>query len=82
VVDRVLNHAASATLPGVMAVYQRSELWEQKRRALDAWADLLLGEVARQQRRPLDRETWGFDEPFEEARIPRPRKAPARRREV
>lgn len=73
VVDRVLNHAAAATMPGVMAVYQRSELWEQKRRALEAWAEILLGEVARSQRQPLDREAWGLTAPFEEARIRRPR---------
>jgi integrase len=71
VVDRVLNHAAAATMPGVMGVYQRSELWEQKRRALEAWADMLLGEVSRLGRRPVNRETWGFDQPFTEARIVR-----------
>jgi integrase len=80
VVDRVLNHAAAATMGGVMGVYQRSELWEQKRRALDAWAEILLGEAARLQRRPLDRETWGFDQPFTEARIRRSRRARSRAR--
>lgn len=71
VVDRVLNHASAATMAGVMGVYQRSELWEQKRRALDAWAEILLGEVARVEGRPLDRETWGFDQPFAEVAISR-----------
>lgn len=78
VVDRLLNHAAAATMGGVMGVYQRSELWEQQRKAIEAWAEILLGEAARLQRRPLDRETWGFDQPFTEARIRRPRRARAR----
>lgn len=77
VVDRLLNHAASATMPGVMAVYQRSELWDQQRRAVEAWADLLMAEVERQQKRPLSRESWGFEAPFEEVRIRRPRRRSA-----
>lgn len=74
VVDRLLNHAASATMPGVMAVYQRSDLWEQQRRAIEAWAALLMEEVERQQKRPLSRETWGLEAPFEDIRIRRPRR--------
>lgn len=79
VVDRVLNHAAGATMGGVMGVYQRSELWTQKRRALEAWAELLLGEVARIQKRELDRTTWGLDAPFTDVVIRRPKKSPVRR---
>jgi integrase len=74
VVDRLLNHAASNTMTGVMAVYQRSEQWEQQRRAIEAWAELLLGEVARIEKVPLDRDAWGFTAPFQDARIRRARK--------
>lgn len=77
VVDRLLNHAASATMTGVMAIYQRSDLWEQQRQAIEAWGEMLLAEVARQLRKPLDRETWGLEEPFADARIKRPRRARA-----
>jgi hypothetical protein len=80
VVDKVLNHAAAATLPGVMGVYQRSEQWEQQRKALEAWADLLMLEVARLKGSPLNRETWGFDEPFQDARIVRPGRKLVRRK--
>ncbi|MDP3417906.1 site-specific integrase [Falsiroseomonas sp.] len=82
VVDRLLNHAASATMPGVMRVYQRSEQWEQKRAALVAWMDLLMDEVGKLQGRPVDRDTWGFDQPFAEARIKRlgAKRKPAKRR--
>jgi len=71
VVDKLLNHAASATMSGVMGVYQHSEQWKQKRTALTAWAELLMEEVERQQKWPLSRQTWGFDAPFADARIVR-----------
>lgn len=80
VVDRLLNHAASATMAGVMGVYQRSELWEQQRKAIEAWAELLIGEVGRLQRKPVDPETWGFDQPFEDVQIRRGRKPRVLRR--
>ena len=84
VVDKLLNHKASATLPGVMAVYQRSEMWGQRRAALDLWAELLFAEIEKQLGRPVSRETWGFDEPFSEVRIVRKagqsKGAPHRRR--
>lgn len=74
VVDRLLNHAGSATMSGVMAVYQRSELWDQQRRALDAWTDLLMNEVAKASRKEPGPGSWGFTEPFQDARISRPRR--------
>ena len=40
VVDKVLNHVSGA-VKGVAAVYQRGEYLEQRRRALDLWAELL-----------------------------------------
>jgi integrase len=41
VLDLVLNHAASRTRGGVLGVYQRAERWDERVRALDAWADSL-----------------------------------------
>ncbi len=66
--DKLLNHASSATMPGVIAVYQVSEFWEARRAALALWAKLL-GEA-------LDGQ-WGLDEPFREARLRRPPRAVA-----
>jgi integrase len=80
VVDRLLNHAASSTVGGVMAVYQRSEQWAQRRAAIEAWAALLFGEVDRLLGQPVSRESWGLDAPFEEARIKRARRRRAARR--
>lgn len=45
VADRILNHVATATRSKVMRVYNKSELFEPRRQALDAWADLLLDRV-------------------------------------
>lgn len=41
VADRILNHVASATTSKVMRVYNRSELFDQRHRALCAWASLV-----------------------------------------
>jgi hypothetical protein len=65
---------------GVMAVYQRSEQWAQRRAAIEAWAALLFGEVDRLLGQPVSRESWGLDAPFEEARIKRARRRRAARR--
>jgi integrase len=72
VVDTLLNHAAATTMGGVMGVYQRSDFWAQRRRAIEAWAELLLDRVHARMRVPLCRETWGFTAPFEEVRLRRP----------
>jgi integrase len=42
VADRVLNHAAAGSMSTVQRVYQRSSMLEQRRRALNAWADFVL----------------------------------------
>ncbi|ODP36710.1 integrase [Sphingomonas turrisvirgatae] len=47
VADRILNHVATATRSKVMRVYNKSELFEQRREALNAWADLVTREVIR-----------------------------------
>ncbi len=46
VVDRILNHVASATTSKVMRVYNRSELFEQRKGVLAQWAELIRDEVA------------------------------------
>lgn len=51
VADRILNHVATATTSKVMRIYNRSELFEPRKRALAAWADLLEREVVK---RPAD----------------------------
>ena len=58
--DKLLNHAAGATMGSVMGVYQRSALWQPQVEAIETWTRLLLPDGAR------------FDEPFAEARIRRP----------
>jgi integrase len=73
VADTLLNHAAAATMGGVMGVYQRSELWVRRREAIDLWTRLLMEAVGQRLGRPVCRETWGFDAPFEDARISRHR---------
>jgi integrase len=45
VADRILNHAATATRSKVMRIYNKSELFEPRRKALCDWADLLLSRV-------------------------------------
>ncbi len=70
VADTLLNHIAAATLPGVMGAYQRSEFWQKKREAITLFADLVMAEVEKIQGKPLDRTTWGFDQPFQDVEIP------------
>lgn len=41
VVDRMLNHVATATTSKVARIYNMSELFEQRREASNLWADLL-----------------------------------------
>lgn len=74
VADTLLNHSAAATLPGVMGVYQRSEFWTQKVKALNYFTELVMAEVERIQGAPLNRETWGFEAPFDDVEIPTTRK--------
>jgi integrase len=45
VVDRMLNHVATATTSKVARIYNMSELFEQRREASNAWAGLLEREV-------------------------------------
>ena len=42
VADRVLNHSAAATMSVVQRVYQRSEMLDQRRHALEAWGARVL----------------------------------------
>ena len=41
VVDRILNHVATATTSKIMRVYNKSELFEPRKRALAQWAELI-----------------------------------------
>jgi integrase len=41
VLDLIINHKASRTRGGVKGIYQRSERWDERVAALDAWAELL-----------------------------------------
>jgi integrase len=41
VADRLLNHRAAGSLTGVMKVYQRSQLWPQRVRAMELWDELV-----------------------------------------
>jgi integrase len=45
VVDRILNHVASATTSKVRRVYNRSEMFEPRKAALEQWADLVVRKV-------------------------------------
>lgn len=69
VADGLLNHAQAASLPGVMATYNRSEMWVKRRAALDLWVELLFDAVDRALGTPISRETWGFDSPFREVQL-------------
>lgn len=77
VADALLNHVAASSMPGVMGIYQRSEFWLKKREAIATFTELLMAEVGRIQGQPVDPVTWGFDTPFEEVRLVRPRAAAA-----
>ena len=39
--DMLLNHAASASRGGIVAVYNKAQLKGPKRRAMDLWSELL-----------------------------------------
>ncbi len=41
VADRILNHVASATTSKIMRVYNKSEMFEPRKRALNDWAELI-----------------------------------------
>lgn len=45
VVDRMLNHVATATTSKIARIYNMSELFEPRRQASNAWAALLTSEV-------------------------------------
>jgi hypothetical protein len=45
VADRILNHVATATTSKIMRVYNRSELFDERKRALRLWEQLLKSEV-------------------------------------
>jgi integrase len=45
VADRILNHVATATTSKIMRVYNKSELFEERKVALQAWERLLSDEV-------------------------------------
>lgn len=46
VVDRILNHVATATTSKIMRVYNKSEFFEPRKRVLREWAELIEREVA------------------------------------
>ena len=46
VADRCLNHVGAATASTVARIYARNEMFEQRRAALFAWADFLIGRGA------------------------------------
>jgi len=43
--DGMLNHSASETRSGVRGIYNRSERLQERRRAMDAWAELVMTAV-------------------------------------
>lgn len=43
VVERILNHLSGATTGGIVAVYQRHDYLDERRKALEAWAKHLKG---------------------------------------
>lgn len=45
VADRILNHVATATRSKIMRVYNKSEMFEARQKALCDWADLLSSRV-------------------------------------
>jgi len=46
VVDRILNHVATATTSKIMRVYNKSELFEPRKRVMCDWAAMLQHEIA------------------------------------
>lgn len=51
VVDRILNHVATATTSKIMRVYNKSELFEPRKRLLIEWAELIERESKMRSRR-------------------------------
>ena len=51
VVDRILNHVATATTSKIMRTYNKSELFEPRRQVMRAWASLLELEAKKRQER-------------------------------
>lgn len=47
VVDRILNHVATATTSKIMRVYNKSELFEPRKKVLGEWAALIEREVVK-----------------------------------
>jgi integrase len=45
VADRILNHVASATTSKIMRVYNKSELFDQRKAALCVWASMIESDV-------------------------------------
>lgn len=45
VADRILNHVATATTSKIMRIYNRSELFDERKHALRLWEQLLKNEV-------------------------------------
>ena len=45
VADRILNHVATATTSKIMRVYNRSELFDERQRALRLWEQLIKDEI-------------------------------------
>ena len=45
VVDRILNHVATATTSKIMRVYNKSELFEPRKRVMIEWAEMLEKEI-------------------------------------
>lgn len=54
VVDRILNHVATATTSKIMRVYNKSELFEPRKRVLREWGALIEREVAASHPASLD----------------------------
>ena len=48
VADRILNHMASATTSKVMRIYNKSELFDARRKALSDWAELIEAKCTKQ----------------------------------
>lgn len=59
VADRCLNHVGSSTTSTIARVYGRSEMFDQRKAALDAWASLIEAELKRSAGAPPAREVAG-----------------------
>ena len=54
VVDRILNHVATATTSEIMRIYNKSELFEPRKRVLREWAELIQREATARATRGAD----------------------------